>query len=509
MSHPNTPLVLAILDGWGYREGSEYNAIKAAKTRNWDRWWNTCPHALIEASGTTVGLPSGQMGNSEVGHMHIGAGRLLQQDLTRINEAISDDKLKDNEVLQSAIDYSKKNKKAIHVLGLVSPGGVHSHEQQILAICKEIVQHGIHRVYLHAFLDGRDTPPKSAEKSLALLQSVVTIASIVGRYFAMDRDQRWERTKIAYDLLTGVGETFEADNAIDALHQAYERGEDDEFVKPTRIKSTPMIEDGDVILFSNFRADRARQLCHAFLDHHFSSFERSRVYRHLTFVTLTDYAGGIKTNVMFAPESQENTLGEYLSHLNYRQLRIAETEKYPHVTYFLNGGREEPFPGEERILIPSPRVATYDLQPEMNAPIVTERCVNVISQKKMDVIILNFANPDMVGHTGNYAATIKAIECIDECLGKIEDALQQVSGEMIITADHGNAETMYDLKTKQPVTSHTSEKIPFLYLGRPAKIVRTEGSLIDIAPTVLYVLGLEKPREMTGSSLIAFGEGDK
>ena len=506
MTHKHTPVALIILDGWGYRIDPEFNAIKTAATPNWDNWWRDYPHTLIDASGQSVGLPKGQMGNSEVGHMHIGAGRLLQQDFTRINEAISNNQLIINKPLQEAIAYAKQQQKAIHLLGLLSPGGVHSHEQQIMAVCREIARHEITHVYLHAFLDGRDTPPRSAEKSLRQVAQLVTIASIIGRYYAMDRDQRWQRTKIAYDLLCGIAAAHQASDAISALHQAYARGESDEFVQATSIGSSHAIQDDDVVIFLNFRADRARQLSHALLDEKFSHFERKQVCHNLHFLTLTDYAGGVNAQVMFPPQPTNNSLGEYLSRLNYRQLRIAETEKYPHVTYFLNGGIEQPFPGEERILVPSPQVATYDLQPEMSAPEITEILVKIILQQQFDVILCNFANADMVGHTGNYAATQRAISCLDSCLGKIVNALKQVGGELLITADHGNAEKMFDPITQQPFTAHTSELVPFMYLGRAAQITTSQGTLIDIAPTLLYILGLEKPTQMTGNSLVKFVE---
>ena len=501
MSHNHTPLALIILDGWGYREDPTYNAIASAHTPHWNDWWKHYPHTLIDASGISVGLPPGQMGNSEVGHMHMGAGRLLPQDFTRINETIERRELKNNRALNSAIRYARKNKSSIHLLGLLSPGGVHSHENQLLAVCQEISNQGIDQLYVHAFLDGRDTPPRSAEKSLKLFQSF-KIASLIGRYYAMDRDQRWERTRIAYDLLCGAPVPFTASDPLAALHQAYERGEDDEFVQATRILPAHVINDQDVVIFLNFRADRARQLSHSLIDKEFSHFPRYRSYKNLYFVTLTDYAGGIQSHVMFPPQSSENSLGEYLSQLRFRQLRIAETEKYPHVTYFFNGGREKPFANEERILIPSPKVATYNLQPQMSAPEVTDALIKVIESRQIDMIICNFANADMVGHTGDFNATVKAVECIDECLGKIANALQQVNGEMIITADHGNAEKMYDCKTHQPFTAHTSERVPFIYVGRQAKITHEQGTLVDVAPTVLYVLGLEKPREMTGKSLL-------
>jgi 2,3-bisphosphoglycerate-independent phosphoglycerate mutase len=520
MKNKHTPLLLVILDGWGVHENAKYNAIKAADTPHWDKWWRDSPHTLLDASGTAVGLPHNQMGNSEVGHMHIGAGRLIAQDYTRIKAAIENDEFARNPVIESVIQEAKQNDRAIHILGLLSPGGVHSHEDQIGALCKTLASKHVPRFFVHAFLDGRDTPPRSARRSLQNLQqsldqeSCGEIASIIGRYYAMDRDRRWERTKTAYDLLTTQKHCFFAPDALTALDEAYERGEDDEFVQATsiRTKSPSTIEEGDIVIFMNFRADRARQLSYALTEANFSGFPRDRVYSNCHLVTLTSYAPTLKADIIFPPQSINNTLGEYLSRHHYRQLRIAETEKYAHVTFFFDGGQEHPLPYEDRHLIPSPKLATYDLQPEMSAPQITEVLLKVIYDRQYDVIICNFANADMVGHTGNFAATIKAIECIDHCLGQLAEALQAVGGEMLITADHGNAEKMFDEVTHQAHTAHTNDPVPFIYLGRPATLtsefLHKQGSLIDLAPTILYLLGLSIPPEMTGKSLLQCSYSD-
>ncbi len=512
MKNQARPLALIILDGWGYREETQANAIALAHTPNWNALWEHYPHALIEASGHSVGLPNGQMGNSEVGHLNMGAGRIVHQDLTHIELAVSDGSFFTNSILTQAIDQAVKTHKAIHILGLLSPGGVHSHEQHIQAIIKLAAEHHATRVYIHAFLDGRDTPPRSAELSLTTLindcrnLNCGEIASIIGRYYAMDRDKRWERTQEAYDLLTLGKAKYEATDAITALHLAYARGESDEFVKATRIRKNDSqqlttINDGDTVIFMNFRADRARQLTHAFMDNPFSGFLCVKSPK-VTFVTLTEYDASLPVLVAFPPKPLTNILGEYLSNLGLRQLRIAETEKYAHVTFFFNGGIEKPYPGEDRILIPSPKVATYDLQPEMNAPEMTDRLITEIKKQQYDIIICNFANADMVGHSGNLPATIKAIEALDTCLGKLVSALQTVGGEALITADHGNAEIMFDNHTQQPHTAHTQQLVPFIYIGHKAVTINPNGLLSDIAPTMLYLWGIPKPEEMTGQSLL-------
>lgn len=504
------PLALIILDGWGYREDPHANAIAQANKPHWDHLWQNYPHTLISGSGRCVGLPDGQMGNSEVGHLNMGAGRIVHQDLTRIDLAISDKSFFSNPVLTNAIDQAVKAQKAIHILGLLSPGGVHSHEHQIHALIELAARHHATQVYIHAFLDGRDTPPRSALPSLTALMSQChrlncgKIVSIIGRYFAMDRDKRWERVQKAYDLLTLGSADYSAPDPIIALQHAYERGENDEFVRATNIRTANeaavTMKEGDTVIFMNFRADRAREITRAFIDPDFNGFIR-KAWPQVKFISLTEYDITLKTSIVFPSESLNNILGEYLSQLGLKQLRIAETEKYAHVTFFFNGGIEKAYPGEDRILIPSPKVATYDLQPEMSAVEVTNKLVEEIKNQRYDVIICNFANPDMLGHTGNLPATIKAIETIDACLEKITTALLSVGGEAIITADHGNAEIMFDDHTHQPHTAHTQELVPLIYLGRPAVFVKSKGILSDIAPTLLYLLDLPQPKEMTGISL--------
>lgn len=502
------PLALIILDGWGYREETEANAIAAAHKPHWNELWANYPHTLISGCGKCVGLPDDQMGNSEVGHLNMGAGRIVYQDLTRINNAIENGDFFQNPVLDNAIKTAVQNDKAIHILGLVSPGGVHSHENHINALIDLAASHHAERVYIHAFLDGRDTPPQSAESSLKLISEHCEekhcgkIASLIGRYYAMDRDNRWERIESAYDLLTQGKAPFHATDPIEGLKLAYERGENDEFVKPTNIDPFAIIHDEDIVIFMNFRADRARELTRALTDPDFTGFVRKRMPAIGEFVSLTEYDKSLNTSVAYPPESLDNILSAYLSENGLKQLRIAETEKYAHVTFFFNGGVEKPFPGEERVLIPSPKVATYDLKPEMSAYELTDRLVTEIKSGKYDVIICNFANPDMVGHTGNLPAAVQAIETIDVCLGKIIAALKEVGGEALITADHGNAEMMFNHKTGQPHTAHTHERVPFIYVGQQGQIAKKDGILSDVAPTILYLLGLPKPKEMTGTSLV-------
>lgn len=508
---PHAPLVLIVLDGWGYSENPEHNAIAAARTSFWHYLWENYPHTLADASGLAVGLPPGQMGNSEVGHLHMGAGRLVPQDLTRIDMAIESGEFFENPVFIKAIDALVKNNHSLHVCGLLSNGGVHSHEQHIQALIRLAAQRGLKKIYLHAFLDGRDTPPQSASPSLLAFTELFQelqcgqIASIVGRYYAMDRDQRWERSQRAYDLLTGAHADFTASTALEGLNLAYARKETDEFVQPTSIhapgQAAPYLQDGDVLVFMNFRADRARQLSRALTDPHFSSFPRSKRPQLATFISLTKYAEDIPSEIAYPPFELKNILGEYISKHGYTQLRIAETEKYAHVTFFLNGGEEKLYPGEDRDLIPSPKVATYDLQPEMSAHPLTARLIQEIKSGSYSFIACNFANPDMVGHTGDFQATVKAIETINDCLKPIIETLISVGGEAIITADHGNAEMMYDPKTGQAHTAHTTSLVPVIYVGRPAAPTRAKGVLYDIAPTLLYLMGIEKPAEMTGETL--------
>ncbi|MCC2667435.1 MAG: hypothetical protein K0S63_1351 [Gammaproteobacteria bacterium] len=510
MTHRPRPLALIILDGWGYREETQANAIALAKKPYWDHLWQSYPHLLLDTSGQAVGLPDEQMGNSEVGHLTMGAGRIVHQDLTRIDLAIENGEFFKNSLLVNTIQQTIKEKKAIHILGLLSPGGVHSHERHIQALIKLAADLSATQVYIHVFLDGRDTPPRSAENSLIALENTChalhcgKIISMIGRYYAMDRDKRWERTQMAYDLITQGTATYDATDAITALHLAYARGENDEFVQATRIhekNAAPIkMNEGDTVIFMNFRADRARQLTKAFIDPHFNSFTHSEWFK-TNFIALTEYDDTFKLPTIFPSISLSLILGEYVSQLGLRQLRIAETEKYAHVTFFFNGGIEQAYTGEDRILISSPKVATYDLQPEMSALEVTERLVTEIKSQRYDMIICNFANADMVGHTGNLAATIKAIETIDDCLSKIIPALQTVGGEALITADHGNAEVMFDHNTQQPHTAHTLQLVPLVYVGRKAAVIKPDGLLSDIAPTMLYLLNIPQPNEMTGQPL--------
>lgn len=505
------PIALIILDGWGHREATESNAIAAAHKPNWDEWWRRYPHTYISGSGRCVGLPEGQMGNSEVGHLNMGAGRIVHQDLTRIDLAIEDGEFFQNPILIAAFKRAITTQKAIHVMGLLSPGGVHSHEKHWYALLELAAQLKLPSVYLHPFLDGRDTPPRSALASLQSLDAHCQrlqcgrIVSLIGRYYAMDRDKRWDRIQQAYDLLVAGKAKYHASRAEQGLELAYARGESDEFVQATTIgseESPVMIHDDDVVIFMNFRADRAREITQVFTDPHFQAFERNRVPKLAEFVCLSEYDNRFGLPVAFPPDTLHHLFAECVSNAGLKQLRIAETEKYAHVTFFFNGGIEQPYPNEDRILIPSPQVATYDLLPEMSAPELTARLIQAIESKEYDVIICNFANPDMVGHTGNFSATVKAIETIDTCLGKIIHALQAVDGEAIITADHGNAEQMFDPLTQQPHTAHTSDPVPFLYIGRPAQVIKEEGKLSDIAPTLLYLMDLSQPMEMTGKTIV-------
>ncbi|MDO8704968.1 MAG: 2,3-bisphosphoglycerate-independent phosphoglycerate mutase [Sulfuricaulis sp.] len=512
MAFTPKPLVLIILDGWGYRQDTQYNAIAAARKPVWDRLWKQYPHTLIQASEAAVGLPASQMGNSEVGHLNLGAGRVVYQEYTRINRAISTGTFFTNKTLTDAIDLALKNDKAVHILGLLSPGGVHSHEDHIRALADLATRRGATRLYLHAFLDGRDTPPQSAATSIKAMEDKFAslkhgrFASIIGRHYAMDRDHRWPRIQAAYDLMTQGQAEYRAATASQALEAAYTRGETDEFVKATVIvppgEQPARIADGDVIVFMNFRSDRARQITRPFIDQNFDAFERAVAPKLGAFVSLTEYNSEFHMPVAFPPERLRNVMGAYLASLGKRQLRIAETEKYAHVTFFFNGGIETPFEHEDRILIPSPTdVATYNLKPEMNAPLVTDEVVKAVHNHQYDVIICNYANPDMVGHTGDFDATVKAIEATDRCLGRILEAVQAVGGEMLITADHGYAEQMFDDETGQPHTAHTTNPVPLVYVGRPATLAAT-GALEDIAPTMLSLLNLPVPPEMSGKPLV-------
>ncbi|MCK5894601.1 MAG: 2,3-bisphosphoglycerate-independent phosphoglycerate mutase [Endozoicomonadaceae bacterium] len=511
--HRNTT-ALIILDGWGDRKETESNAIHAARTPTLDRLQQTCPHTLISSSGNDVGLPEGQMGNSEVGHMNLGAGRMVYQDLTRIDKAIQDGDFTLNPVLTDVIDHAVNQDKTVHIIGLLSPGGVHSHEDQIFAMINMAAARGSKAIYLHAFLDGRDTPPRSAAPSLAKADEqlkalgVGRIASLIGRYYAMDRDNRWDRVRCAYDLLTACKAMYTAENALAGLQAAYDREENDEFVKATAIipsGATPaIIDDGDALIFMNFRADRAREITRAFVDEPFDGFVREQHPKLAGFVMLTRYAASIDARCAFPSEPLKNTLGEYMASLGKTQLRIAETEKYAHVTFFFSGGREAPYTGESRILIPSPDVATYDLQPEMSAPELTDQLIEAINSGDYDLIICNYANGDMVGHTGVFDAAVKAVECVDTCIARVVEAFEQNGGQCLITADHGNVEQMVDPSTGQAHTAHTCEKVPLIYVG-PNHLTLTEGGVLsDLAPTLLALMDDEQPTEMTGHNLAQF-----
>jgi 2,3-bisphosphoglycerate-independent phosphoglycerate mutase len=507
-----TPVLLIILDGFGHGDDTPDNAIARARKPNFDKILSSHPHTLINASEHYVGLPDGQMGNSEVGHLNMGAGRMVVQEFDRINNSILDGSFYRNPVLQDAVAKAKDH--ALHIFGLVSDGGIHSHENHLQALLKLAADAGLKKVYLHAFLDGRDTPPRSAERYLKRMEDVMAelgtgrIASIVGRYYAMDRDKRWERVETAYKLIVeGQGE-FTASSAQAGLQAAYARDENDEFVKATCIipvgEQAVTVQDGDVVVFMNFRSDRTRELTTTLLDAKFDGFVRSRVPKLGGYYTLTQYSYDYpQAKVVFAPEEIHNSFGEYISGQGLKQLRIAETEKYPHVTFFFNGGKETVYPGEDRILVPSPKVATYDLQPAMSAPEVTDKLVEAIATRKYDAIICNFANADMVGHTGDLDAAIEAIETLDTCVGRVVTAMQQTGGEIIITADHGNAEAMDDPIHHQPHTQHTTNLVPFIYIGRPARIAES-GALKDIAPTLLRLMDVPQPTEMTGKSLVEF-----
>jgi 2,3-bisphosphoglycerate-independent phosphoglycerate mutase len=468
--------------------------------------WRDSPHTLIETSEHHVGLPSGQMGNSEVGHLNIGAGRVVYQDLSRVDVAIEDGSFFGNPVLSQAIDQAKQNNGTLHILGLLSPGGVHSHENHILALLEMAKRQGLKNVQLHAFLDGRDTPPKSAAGSIRRFQEkcdalgIGQVASLCGRFYAMDRDNRWERVQPTYELLTEGKASFHTQDAQAALEQAYARGESDEFVQPTWIGGQPM-QDGDSVIFMNFRADRAREITRALTDPDFTSFHRNRVPKLSAFATLSSYGEDFALPCAFAPEAIHNGFGEYIASLGLKQLRIAETEKYAHVTYFFNGGNERAYPGEDRILVPSPKIATYDLKPEMSAFEVTDKLEAAILGRQYQAIICNYANGDMVGHSGNMSAATQAIEALDVCIGRVVRAMRSIGGEVIITADHGNAEQMADPVSHQAHTAHTLNRVPFLYIGRPAKL-EAGGALRDIAPSLLNLMDVPQPPEMTGHSLI-------
>ncbi len=502
------PVVLCVLDGWGAREAGADNAIARAATPVWDEMMTQCRHARLETSGLAVGLPDGQMGNSEVGHMNIGAGRVVLQDLPRIDAAIADGELGGNPALGRLVERLRQSGGVCHLMGLVSPGGVHSHQDQIVALARHLAAAGI-GVELHAFLDGRDTPPRSARDFLAKLEAELPaggrIATVTGRYYAMDRDKRWERIERAYLALTEA-EGRAARGAAEAVETAYGEGETDEFVAPTVIEGFPGMRDGDGLLMANFRADRAREILTALLDPDFDGFARRRVVGFAASCGMVSYSHALEPliDTLFPPVPLEQVLGQVVAEAGLRQLRAAETEKYAHVTFFLNGGEEQVFAGEDRILVPSPKVATYDLQPEMSAPEVTDRLVEAIGTGHYDLIVVNYANPDMVGHTGVMSAAITAVECIDRCLGRLREAVAEAGGALLITADHGNIEQMTDPATGQAHTAHTTNPVPLILDAGDALADwrLADGRLSDLAPTILQILNLAQPAEMTGRPLL-------
>ena len=507
----NRQYLLMIMDGVGLNDEEKGNAFKLANTPNIDKYISKYPNTYVATSGMAVGLPEGQMGNSEVGHTNIGAGRIVYQELTRITKEINEGKFFENSELKIAMDNAKKEGKALHIVGLLSDGGVHSHIDHLFALLKMAKNNGLENVYVHAILDGRDTPPTSAIEYVKELEEkmkeigIGKIATLTGRYYAMDRDNRWERVKLAYDAMAnGIGNFFKT--AQKAIETSYEIQEFDEFVKPIVMvgedgKPLGNVKSGDSIIYFNFRPDRARELTKAFMLEDFNGFEREKI-QDLTFVTMTKYDDSIKNvGIAYKPVELKNTLVEYLSNNGYTQLRIAETEKYAHVTFFFNGGKEEPYNGEGRILVPSPKVATYDLKPEMSAYEVTDNVVEAIDSKKYDVIIINYANGDMVGHTGNLEKTIEAVEALDKCVGRVISKIEEVGGEALITADHGNCEYMLDLKTGEPITSHSTFDVPFIVVSNRIKSLKN-GRLCDIAPTLLTLMDEKIPEEMSGESLV-------
>ena len=501
--------MLMILDGFGINENEKGNAVKLANTPNIDKLMKTCPTTVIHTSGLQVGLPEGQMGNSEVGHTNIGAGRIVYQELTRITKSIENGDFFSIPELVAAIENCKEHNSKLHILGLLSDGGVHSHMRHLFAILELAKRKDFEDVYVHCFLDGRDTPPASGENYIAKLEEkmkekgVGKIASISGRFYAMDRDKRWQRIQKAYDaLVNGIGN--KATTAVSAIESSYQKEVFDEFVEPTVIYSgdepVATIGENDSVIFFNFRPDRAREITRTLVDPEFNEFETKKL--NLYYVCFTQYDETLpNVHIAFKPETLKNTFGEYISNKGLTQLRIAETEKYAHVTFFFNGGEEKQYPGEDRILVPSPKVETYDMQPEMSAEEVTQKVVEAIKSKKYNAIILNYANPDMVGHTGNLDAAIQAVEKIDDCVQRVVEAVNEVEGTLIITADHGNAEQMIDYKTGEPHTAHTTNPVPLILVGKDGVKLK-EGKLADLAPTMLEIMGLEKPEEMTGESLI-------
>ncbi len=509
-------MILLILDGFGYSEATEHNAIYSANTPVWDKLWREKPKSLIETSGLAVGLPEGQMGNSEVGHTSIGAGRVVYQNYTRINKSIADGDFFTNPAYVNAIDKAILNDKSVHILGLLSDGGVHSHQDHIYTMIKMAVERGAKNIFLHAFLDGRDTAPKSAEQPLQLAQElfkelgVGRIASICGRYYALDRDNRWDRVQRCYDAMVTADAEHDAETALEGLQAAYDRKENDEFVSPTLIigenEEAATINDDDAVIFMNFRPDRAREITRALTEKEFDGFSRTLAPKLADFVMTTEYASSIDAPTAFPPVPLKNSFGDYIAEQGKTQLRIAETEKYAHVTFFFNGGKEDPFDGEDRILVPSPDVATYDLQPEMNAPEVTDKLVKAIESGKYDAIICNYANCDMVGHSGVFAAGVAAVEAIDECVGRVVAAAANVDAEILITADHGNIEEMFDVATGQISTQHSTLPVPLVFCSPRKGTMAQGGSLTDLAPTMLHLMGIPQPKEMTGRNLVTLSE---
>lgn len=504
------PVMLMILDGFGISDNVDGNAVREAKKPNYDKLKAEYPHTTLSASGLDVGLPEGQMGNSEVGHLNIGAGRIIYQELTRITKSIKDGDFFENKALNFAIDEALKNNSAVHLMGLLSDGGVHSHIDHLKALITLCKKRGAKKVFVHCFLDGRDVSPTSSKDFIKDLENhmknegVGEIATISGRYYAMDRDNRWERVQLAYNaIVKGEGNANTSPYAI--IEDAYHDNKTDEFVVPSVVlkdgKPVATIKNKDSVIFFNFRPDRAREITRALKDKEFKGFERENL--NISYVCMTQYDKTIEdVQIAYKPEHYENTLGEYVSSKGLKQLRIAETEKYAHVTFFFNGGVEEPNKDEDRVLIPSPKVATYDLKPEMSAYEVTEAVLENIEKDEYDLIILNYANPDMVGHTGVIEAAVKAIETVDECLGRVVNKILEHNGTVFITADHGNAETMIDYSTGKPMTAHTTNLVPFIYVGKDASELRNGGILADIAPTILTKMGLDIPNEMSGKSLI-------
>lgn len=505
---PGRPVVLCILDGWGWREDRADNAVAQAATPNFDALWDQGPRAFLRACEEDVGLPRGQIGNSEVGHMNLGAGRVVMQDLLKIDRAVADDTLGDTEALAAHIDRLKASGGRCHLIGLLSPGGVHAHQDHIAALARAVAKAGV-PVIVHAITDGRDTPPKAAGDYLATFEKAVagydvTVGTVIGRYFAMDRDKRWDRVEKAYRAIVDAKGVAMAPDAATAIDQAHEAGKGDEFIDATVIGDYDGVRAGDGVLFASFRADRARQILAALLDPDFDGFDRQRP-AFADACGLVEYSEHLNTmmSAIFPPKVLNNVLGEIVDRAGGTQLRIAETEKYPHVTFFFNGGEEKSLPGEKRIMVPSPKVATYDLQPEMSAPKLAEELVGAIDSGAFDMIVANFANPDMVGHTGVLEAAIRAVEAVDACLGQVVAAVRRQGGTMIVTADHGNAEMMRDPETNGPHTAHTLNKVPVVLVNGPSDVsALNDGRLADVAPTMLSLLGIEQPSEMTGASLL-------